>query len=110
MLQVLLLLILDLLCCCTAQQGPFQLVLSREHNLLTLNCRDSNSLTHPGLNFWINNTMTDLRELLDQRGERYSENSQFGFNFVINRDLEGLYFCGSDVNTISQMSPIVGEY
>ncbi len=96
---------------CNAQQGPFELIIMRidNTNTLSLSCRDSSTaidIQNPS--FWINTTMRELRDRLDRRDEIYLVTAQ-SIMFVINRDLEGLYFCGSDVNTISEMIGIIGE-
>ncbi len=109
MLLIVLLSLNGLLQYCSAQQGPFQLITSRagiNRNLLTLNCRDVNRIDYPNLFYWIDSTQRELRNILGDG--KYSQSPQ-GFNFVITRELEGLYFCGSDVNTISGMEPLIGE-
>ncbi len=64
---------------------------------------------YPNPFYWIDSTQRELRDVLGDE-TRYSLSSQGGFNFEITRELEGLYFCGSDVNTISEMKPLIGEY
>ncbi len=113
MLLLFLLSLNSLLHFCSAQQGPFKLITSRavhgnNQNTLTLTCRDDNHIDYPNLFYWINSTQRELREIL---GDEYSLSSQ-GFNFEITRELEGFYFCGSDVNNTSGilMRPLIGKY
>ncbi len=109
MLLLFLLSLNSLLHYCSAQQGPFQLLItSRVGNILELTCRDDNSMDYPNLFYWIDSTQRELRDVL--RDETLYSLSSQGFNFEITRELEGLYFCGSDVNNISEMKPIIGEY
>ncbi len=114
MLLLFLLSLNSLLHYCSAQQGPFQLITSRagiggnNRNILRLTCRDVNSMDYPNLFYWIDSTQRELRDVLGDETQ-YSLSLQ-GFNFEITRELEGLYFCGSDVNTISEMKPLIGEY
>ncbi len=116
MLLIALLSINGLLHYCSAQQSPFQLHVGNSDggniNRLTLQCvdgRSTRSTDYTNIFFWINNTQRDLRDILG-RDDSQTLRSSTWFTFVITQELEGFYFCGSDVNNTSEMIPLTGKY
>ncbi len=76
-------------------------------NMLILFCKDVNSTTaYSNIFFWIDNTQRDLRDILGRDDSQISSM----FAFEITQELEGFYFCGSDVNNTSEMIPLTGKY
>ena len=100
---------IGLLSFCKAQ-APYTVTVSvRDDNIVTLTCRGSDSIDILSPVFSLNSTQQDLKTQLVPGS--YSERST-SLAFQITQRLEGNYFCGPDLSSISSESPLtlIGKY
>ena len=94
-----------LLSFCKAQ-APYTVTVSgRIDNRVTLKCRGSDSIDILSPIFSLNDTRQDLKTQLVP-GSYLGGSARLSLTFEITRRLEGYYFCGPDLSSISEEMPV----
>ena len=96
------------------QSPPYSVSFGRQpgSNDITLRCRDGGGSIVRDPDFWVNLTDATLRSMLAELGVQHQYRANDGeLQFSIQQDLEGYYYCSSDINSgmVSSNATLLGE-